>query len=143
MGQLRLLPCFSSDWSDLDLANAAVFISALVLISCGYFIGIKKSVLIPVQVIPSLGFLSDAKKQAFTLPEEKKQKFPVLRDSLINMKVIPVKSLQMFACKAVSFSLAVPAARRFCRQINKHIGKGLKSSRSVKMTESLNEELEH
>ena len=41
VGQLRLLPCFSSDWSDLDLANAAVFISAFVLISWGYFIGIK------------------------------------------------------------------------------------------------------
>ena len=110
VGQLRLLSCFSSDWSDLDLANAAVFISALVLISCGYFIGVKKSVLFPVQVIPFLGFLSDSKRQAFILPEEKKQKFAALRGSLINMKMIPVKSLQKFAGKAVSFSLAVPAA---------------------------------
>ena len=143
VGQLRLLSCFSFDWSDLDLANAAVFISALVLISCGYFIGINKSVLFPVQVIPFLGFLSDSKKQAFILPEEKKRKFAALQDSLINMKVIPVKSLQKFAGKAVSFSLAVPAARLFCRQINNHIGKGLKNSRPVKTTESLKEELEH
>ena len=143
VGQLRLLLCLSSDWSDLDLANAAVFISALVLISCGYFIGIKKSVLIPVQVIPFLAFLSDSKKQAFILPEDKKQNFAALRNSLINMKVIPVKSLQKFAGKAVSFSLAVPAARLFCRQINNHIGKSLNSSRPVKVTESLKEELEH
>ena len=109
----------------------------------GYFIGIKKSVLIPAQVIPFLGFLSDSKKQAFILPEEKKQKFAALRDSVINMKVIPVKSLQKFAGKTVSFSLAVPAARLFCTQINSHIGKGLKNSIPVKMTESLKEELEH
>ena len=76
---------------------------------------IKKSVLIPVQVISFLGFLSDSKKQAFISPEEKKQKFAALRGSLINMKVIPVKSLQKFAGTAVSFSLAVPAVRLFCR----------------------------
>ena len=35
MGELSLLLCLSSDWSNFDLANAAAFISALVLISCG------------------------------------------------------------------------------------------------------------
>ena len=96
--------------------------------------------MIPVQVIPFLGFLSDSKKQIFILPEEKKQKFAALRDSLINMKVIPVKNSQKFAGKAVSFSLAVLAAKLFCRQINNHIRKALKSSRPVKMTENMKEE---
>ena len=109
VGQLRLLPCFSSDWSDLDLANAAVFISAFVFISCGYFIGIKKSVLIPVQV-PFLGFSSDSKKQAFILPEEKKQKFAALGDSVIKMKVIPVKNLPE-ACWQSSFFFSSRSSR--------------------------------
>ena len=43
----------------------------------------------------------------------------------------------------MSFSLAVPAARLFTRQINAHIGKGIKHSKPVKMTNQLRQELEH
>ena len=57
--------------------------------------------------------------------------------------MIPVRSLQRFAGKAVSFSLAVPAAKLFCREVNFYIGKSLKNSRPVRMTESLKIELEH
>ena len=143
VGQLRLPQGSFSNWSDLDLAKAASFIAATVLVACGYFIGLKKSILPPGQVIPFLGFLSDSQKQAFILPEDKKQKFATLRDSLLLAKVIPVRSLQMFAGKAVSFSLAVPAAKLFCREVNFYIGKSLKNFRPVRMTESLKNELEH
>ena len=122
MGQLRLPQGSFSNWSDLDLVKAASFIAAA-LVACGYFIGLKKSILSPRQVIPFLGFLSDSQKQAFILPEDKKQKFATLRDSLLLAKVIPVRSLQRFAGKAVSFSLAVPAAKLFCREVNFYIGK--------------------
>ena len=97
----------------------------------------------PVQSLPYLGFLSDSVKQAFLLPEDKKLKFAVLRDSLLQSKVIPVRSLQKFAGKAVSFSLAVPAARLFCRELNACVGKALKNSKPVKMTDGLRNELEH
>ena len=80
VGQMCLLQCYNSNWSDIDLAKAAVFIAPSVLVSCGYFIGLKKSILSPVQVIPFLGFLSDSTKQAFLLPEDKKLKFAALRD---------------------------------------------------------------
>ena len=71
------------------------------------------------------------------LPDVKKQKFASLRDSNITLRVIPIKTLQRFVGKAVSFSLAVPAVRLFTRQINAHIGKGSKHSKPVKMTNQL------
>ena len=131
----------SNSWSNLDLANAAIYIASLVLVSCGYFIGPKKSILIPSQSIPYLGFISDSLKQAFILPDGKKEKFTFLRESLINSNFVSVKSLQRFAGKAVSFSLAIPAAKLFCREINSHIGKGLRSSKPLRMTRSLKDEL--
>ena len=124
VGQLRLA-ITNPTWSDLDLEKAGIFIAALVLVSCGDFIGLKKSVFIPVQAITFLGFISDSVKQAFLLPKEKKQKFADLRDSIIQSKTVAVKTLQRFAGKAVSFALAVPAAKLFTREVNFHIGKGL------------------
>lgn len=53
-GQLSPSPeCRSSvgDWSELEFANAAIFIASFVLISLGYFIGLSKSSLIPAQVV--------------------------------------------------------------------------------------------
>ena len=72
VGQLRLPQGCLSDWSDLDSAKAVSFIAAIVLAACGYFIGLKKPILPPQQVIPFLDFLSDSQKQAFTLHEDKK-----------------------------------------------------------------------
>ena len=66
-----------------------------------------------------------------------------MRDSLIQLKVVPVKSLQKLAGKTVSFSLAIPAARLFCREINHNIGKSLKSSKPVVMSDALKREFEH
>ena len=71
VGQMRLLQRYNSNWSNIDLAKAAAFIASIVMVSCGYFIGLKKSILSPVQVIPFLGFLSDSTKQAFLLPEDR------------------------------------------------------------------------
>ena len=131
----------SNSRSNLDLANAAIYIASLVLVSWGYFIGLKKSILIPSQSIPYLGFISDSLKQAFIPPDGKKEKFTFLRESLINSNFVSVKSLQRFAGKAVSFSLAIPTAKLFCREINSHIGKGLRSPKPLRMTRSLEDEL--
>ncbi len=80
VGQLRLSWGFGSHWSNLDLAKSAAFIAAFILVSCGYFIGLSMSILTPTQVIPFLGFFSHSHRQAFILPEDKKQKFASLRD---------------------------------------------------------------
>ena len=61
VGKLRLA-ITDPTWSDLDLAKASIFIAAMVLVYCGYFIGLKKSVFIPVQAVTFLGFISDSVK---------------------------------------------------------------------------------
>ena len=104
LAQMRPPKCHPFTWSNLDLTRAASFIATLVLVLCGYFICLKKSVFDPVQSIMFLGFISDSVKQAFILPDEKKKRFATLRDSLIGMKLIPIKSLQKFAGKVVLFS---------------------------------------
>ena len=42
VGQMHLLQCYNSNWSNIDLAKAIAFIASIVLVSCGYFIGLKK-----------------------------------------------------------------------------------------------------
>ena len=54
-----------------------------------------------------------------------------------------METLQRFVGKAISFSLAVPAVKLFTREVNHHIGKAFKTSRTVRMTEGLRKELEH
>ena len=54
----------------------------------------------PVQSIMFLGFISDSVKQVFILPDEKKKRLIII----IGMKLIPIKNLQKFAGKVVSFS---------------------------------------
>ena len=66
-----------------------------------------------------------------------------MRESLLRSKCVSVKSLQKFAGKVASFSLAVPAAGLFCRQVNASISKGIKSSRPIKMWQGLEEELKY
>ena len=143
LGQMRPPKCHPFIWSNLDLARAASFIATLVLVSCGYFTDLKKSVFDLVQSIMFLGFISDSVKQAFILPDEKKKRFATLRDSLIGMELIPIKSLQKFAGKVVSFSLPIPAAMLFYREVNFHIGKSLRSSKPVRMSKNLKNELEY
>ena len=44
VSQMSLLQCCNSNWSNIDLAKATAFIASIVLVSCGYFIGLKKSI---------------------------------------------------------------------------------------------------
>ena len=83
----------------------------------GYFIGLKKSHLVPKQVVPYLGFLVDSVQQAFLLIEEKKQKFLSLSRSVLSSPSTDLKTLQRLSGKCISFSLAVPGARLFLNDI--------------------------
>ena len=141
--QIRLNPAIQSTWSNVELAEAAVFIASLVLVSCGYFIRIQKSVLRPTQNILFLGLISDSVTQSFLLPPGKKEKFARLRESIIASQSVSTKTLQRFAGKVISFSLAVPAARLYVREVNAGISKGIKSSKQVPMSDSLKSQLQY
>lgn len=84
--------------------EAALYIVCKVLTHLGYFLGLKKCVLAPVQQILYLGMLIDSTLQAFSIPEEKKEKFASLREGiLIHKSSIPLKSLQRLMGKCISF----------------------------------------
>ena len=55
---------------------------------------------------PFLGYLSDSLLLAFVLPEDKKLKLKALRESLLSQETVDLKTLQHFAGKTTSFSIA-------------------------------------
>ncbi|KAK3698766.1 hypothetical protein QZH41_014521 [Actinostola sp. cb2023] len=105
VGQLRLPQNSTCRFSGYQLAEMASFIACSVLLSLGYFIGLKKSVLVPQTVIRFLGYLCNSHKQAFILPEDKRLKFSTLRESILENKSVSLKNLQKFTGKTTSFAL--------------------------------------
>ena len=102
-------------WSDFELAQAAAFILVSVLTALGYTLALSKSSLVPSQRVRFLGYLSDSVLMAFILPEDKKLKFRTLREFILSQESVHLKTLQRFAGKTTSFSIAVPAARLYTR----------------------------
>ena len=146
VGQLttcRKSPKSTTAWSDFELAEAAAFIAAAVLISLGYFIGLAKSSLLPKRIVKFLGFLVDSQRCAFILSEDKKRKFAALRESVLDKKSSSIKTLQRLAGKITSFCIAVPAAQLYCREIFKATAGYKKSARPVKIHSLLREKIEH
>lgn len=82
------------------------------------FLGLPKSILMPRKVVPYLGFLSDSSREVFHLIPEKREKFRSLVQHILGCSVISVKCLQRLVGKCVSFSLAVPGALLFTREMN-------------------------
>ena len=80
--------------------------------------------------------------RSFSL-KTKKVAFASLRESILGLKYVSLHTLQRFAGKATSFTLAVPAARLYTREINAGISKCQKTSRPVKIQPPLRAELEH
>ena len=109
--QLQLPKGSHFRWSNLQLAQAGAFIACTLLVSLGYFIGLNKCVILPPKIVRFLGFLCDSDLQAFVLPDDKKEKFASLRESILCQGSASIKLLQRLAGKIISFCVAVPAAK--------------------------------
>ena len=128
-GQLRLLSHPPSpSFTNFQLAEMAAFIACLTSISLGYFIGLAKSILLPVTAVVFLGYICDSEKQAFLLPRDKLVKFAALRDSILEHKTVSLKNLQKFAGKTTSFALLVPAAKLFTNTVFQAISRASRSA---------------
>ena len=108
----------------------------------GYTIGLKKSVLVPTTQLEYLGFIVDSEKKAFRIPARKIQSFAQLREYILARKNVDVTTLQRFQGKCISFSLAVPAAKLYIRNISASVA-SCTDPCQVKMTTYLFEELAH
>ncbi|KAK3745186.1 hypothetical protein QZH41_008385, partial [Actinostola sp. cb2023] len=142
IGQLITSP--ACQWSNYEKAEAACYIATTTLTSLGYTLALSKSSLAPNQVVKFLGYLCDSRRCAFILPEVKKEKFRALREKILSHEEIDVKSLQRFAGKTTSFSIAVPAARLYTRTCYPAIGISSKTpTRPVKVMGELWKEILH
>ena len=142
-GQL-CLSFTQSSYSGFALAEMAAFIACTILISLGYFIGLKKCVLQPSTALRFLGYICDSLKQAFILPQDKRAKFASLRDSILAHKTVSLKNLQKFAGKTTSFALLAPAAKLFSNEAYRAISRCSKASTSqFRITKDLRKELLH
>ena len=141
-GEYHSLP--NDDVRHRAAAESAVFLVAYHLVRLGYFLGLAKSFLVPQKVVPYLGFLSDSEREVFHLKPEKKANFILFLNEILAHPFIRVKTLQRLAGKCVSFSLAVPAAKLFTREMNRAISTGLmRPDKSVPLTGKLREEVSH
>ena len=127
----------------LARANSSIFLVCFTLIDLGYFLGIKKSILSPRQIVPFLGFLVDSVRQYFLLIEEKKQKFLSLLRLVLDSDATDIKTL-FLSGKCISFSLAIPGTRLFLNEVYNVIGKGRRygSSKLITISGPFREELQ-
>jgi len=89
----------------------------------GYTLGLAKRVLIPTGRILYLDLLVNSHLQAFLIPEAKKEKFAVVRESLLSRKAsAPVKSLQKMMGKCISFTLAFSGAKFYICEMASAVG---------------------
>ena len=93
----------------------------------GYFLGLSKSILTPVKIVPYLGFMADSSRETFHLIPEKKGKFIAIIQKLLES----------------SFARAVPAAKLFTREMNAAISRGLRSQKPILLRDALREEISH
>ena len=147
-GQLQIQPNQGAyaNFTNLDehnfaAAKSAVFLVAYFLISLGYFLGLSKSILMPRKIVPYLGFLSDSTREVFLLIPAKKEKFLSLIERTLACSMVSVKSLQRLVGKCVSFSLVVPGALLYTREMNSAISRGLRTSKPIKLHGALKEEV--
>ena len=129
VGQLCRAPASSTLSPNRVLAEAAAYILCYLLIEAGYFIAIAKSQCVPSIVIRFLGFLCDSFRQAFLLPPDEKLKFKILREQILSSPCVSVKTLQRFAGKVISFSLAIPGCKLYVRETFKAISQLCRSSK--------------
>ncbi|XP_068756624.1 uncharacterized protein [Montipora capricornis] len=107
------------------------------------FKGLAKSQLTPQKQVPYLGFVIDSELQAFTLMPLKKEKFLRLVKETLPRDTLDLLTLQRLSGKCMSLSLAVPGARLYVNEINLAVSRATRSSRPVKMSPALRNEIEH
>ena len=126
------------------LSEASAYIMCYLLIEAGYFIGLGKSQSTRSTVVRFLGFMCDASRQAFLIPEDKRQKFETLKENILASRVIDLKTLQRFSGKVLSFSLAIPGCKLYAREVFEAISRLSRSSKPVtRVVGSLRDEVAH
>ena len=102
-----------------------------ILIEAGYFVNISKSQCVPSTVVLFLGFLCYSLRQSFLITPDKKTKFRGFRESILLSSLVNLKTMQRFARKVISFSLAIPGCKFYVSEVFRTIAQLTRSSRVV------------
>ena len=129
--------------SSLNAANAAFFVAATILTQLGYFLHLGKCVPVPTQRLIFLGHFVDTTRQTFSIPEDKKEKFIALRESMLSSKFVSLNELQRFQGKCISLTLMVPAAQLYTRVVAHAISRCQKQGTPIPLDGDLREEILH
>ena len=116
---------------------------SLLSYSLGIFLGLSKSTLVPRKDVPYLGFYANSSHETFFMLPDKLSKFPELIRDTLQHRVVSVKTLQCITDKCVSYSLAVPAAQLFTREMYAAISKHHGSFKPIPLQGALRDEIEH
>ena len=115
---------------ELSLAcdHIASFVVCYTLVKLGYCIGLQKSILLPSQSVPYLGFKCDSCLQAFCLLPCKKEMCISLIEAILNSSQVSLSDLEKLSGKCISMSLAVLGAKLFTKEINMAISRASRPS---------------
>ena len=144
VGQLFIPPTRVAFPPSQQNAEAAAYIICHLLIEAGYFINIEKSQHVPSTSVRFLGFVCDFLRQSFLVPQDKKAKFITFRESILSSSMVTLKTLQRFAGKAVSLSLAIPSCKLYVHEVFQAIAQMACSPKeSIQVNDKLSSELLH
>ena len=118
-------------------AEVAVTYAMALMHSVGYTFSLKKCSFHPNTSGVFLGLEVDTSAQKFSIPVAKLEAFAALREDILAMKLVPLRTLQRLTGKACSFILCVPGAKLYCRELNRAIA----TNGAVPMYEALKEEI--
>ena len=122
------------DERNLAATNSAIFIVAYYLVQLGYFLGLAKSTLIPVKVVPFLGFLSESALQVFHLIRGIEQYIAIAEQLKINLKsgylFRPTNQQGAIVNAAFTSSAAEARLRTYLKEMGSDDGETLHGFRS-------------
>lgn len=129
--------------SGKERSQQALITSCELLTRLGFFLSLKKSVLIPTQTITFLGLLTDTVTGSFRVPQAKKDKLATLRKAILSSTDVTLQTLQRFQGKCVSLMLAVPAAKLYIREMSAALATAPTTGGEITLTAALREEISH
>jgi hypothetical protein len=127
--------------SGMQRTGFSIFCNAATLTLLGFTIEFSKSIWLPTCSLRHLGLITHSDTRQFQIPEDKKQKFIELRECILREDVIPVKTLQKFMGKCVSFKLCIPAASLYIRAMALEISHAGKARRDVRVVGDVRDEI--
>lgn len=117
-------------------AKRLVYVLVELFTRLGYTLSLEKCSLVPSTCKKYLGFSIDSARQAYIFPEDKKQKFIQLRESILARSEVDLNTLQRFCGKCISMCLAVQGCKLVCREVNAAISKCQRNSKNIAVSDS-------